>query len=111
MKNLLLSIGFALSLISCKSLPEISPKDGAIVVQSKQNITLWNDDHRSFNVILQNKNTKNSCEVYTVKHGVKKWISPSLLANKSLDFVVSSNSSVLIENFSDENVEITYTVK
>ena len=110
MKNLSLTIALVFLLVSCKTLPEITPKEGSFEVISKQNTTLWNENHATFSVHLQNTNTKNSCEVYIVKNGSKKWISPSLLANKSLDFNVPENASVFIENFSSENIKINYSI-
>ena len=110
MKNLILTIALVVASISCKSLPEITPKNGSIEVISNQNLTLWNTNHQSFSVRLENTNTKNSCEVYTIKNGAKKWISPSLLANKSLSFHVPANAAVFIENYSTENVKINYSI-
>ena len=110
MKKLSLAIALVVSFFSCKSLSEITPKEGTFEVVSKQNLTLWNENHQSFSLHLQNTNAQNSCELYTVKNGRKKWISPSLLANKSLDFDVPENASVLIENYSTENVKINYSI-
>ena len=110
MKNLCITIGLLVFAASCKSLPEINPKQGTISVETKSSKTLFDSEHQSFSIHFQNKNTKNSCEVYTIKNGIKKWISPSLLANKTLDFHVATNGSVFIENFSNENIEIQYTI-
>ena len=110
MKNLILAIILVVASISCKSLPEITPKKGSFEVNSNQNLTLWREKHQSFSVNLENTSTKNSCEVYTIKNGSKKWISPSLQANKSLYFNVPANASVFIENYSTENVKINYSI-
>ena len=110
MKNLILAFTLVVASICCKSLPEITPKKGSFDVNSNQNLTLWNTNHQSFLVRLENTSTKNSCEVYIIKNGSKKWISPSLLANKSLYFNVPTNASVFIENYSTDNVKINYSI-
>lgn len=97
--------------ISCKTYQEISPKTATIIVPAKGEIELFkNVEHNSFSINLVNKSTKNSCEAYTVKNGNRKWISPSLPVNGKLDFSVSSSASVVLQNYSDENISVVYTI-
>ncbi len=97
--------------ISCKTIQDISPKQGTIVVPAKGEIKMWgNLEHSSFSLKLENTSTKNSCEAYKVKNGNQKWISPSLLASKSLEFSIASNGYLLLQNFSDEEITINYII-
>lgn len=98
-------------LTSCKSVI-ISPKEGVIKVPAKGEIEMWKDlEHASFSLHLENKSLKNSCEVYNVSaFGSKKWISPSLLANKTLDFSIASNGSLLLQNYSNEEIIVNYKI-
>ena len=96
---------------SCKTYQDISPKTATIIVPAKGEIELFkNIEHSSFTINLVNQSTKNSCEAYTIKNGNRKWISPSLPINGKLDFSVSSSASVLLQNYSDENVSVVYTI-
>ncbi len=96
---------------SCKTAMDISPKTATIIVPSKGEIELFkNIEHNSFSINLVNKSTKNSCEAYTVKNGNRKWITPSLPVNGTLDFSVSSSAYVLLQNYSDENISVVYTI-
>lgn len=107
-KNLL--IVFFMLQFSCKSI-NISPKQGTVTVPAKGEIRIWeNIEHNSFVVHLENKSTTNSCEAYTVNNNYEKWIAPSLLAQSRLDFTVPSDGSILLKNFSDENLTINYTI-
>ena len=104
-------ITFMLSLFSCKIVQDISPKTATITVPAKGEIKLFATvEHPSFSINLTNKSIKNSCEAYVVKNEKQKWISPSLLANKQLNFSVSSSAYVLLKNFSDENISVVYTI-
>ncbi len=97
--------------LSCKSSQAISPKQGTINVPEKGEIKVWeNIEHDSFSLKLENTSTKNSCEAYKVKNGVEKWISPSLLANKSLEFSIASNGYLLLKNFSNEVITVNYLI-
>ena len=97
--------------ISCKTMQDISPKQGTIVVPAKGEIKMWeNIDHNSFSLELENTSTKNSCEAYKVKNGFQKWISPSLLANKSLEFSIASNGYLLLQNYSNEEITVKYSI-
>ncbi|WP_445453950.1 hypothetical protein [Flavobacterium sp. 25HG05S-40] len=96
--------------LSCKTV-NISPKQGTITVPAKGEIRIWeNLEHTSFSLHLENKSSTNSCEAYTVKNNTEKWISPSLLANGTLDFTVPSNGAVLLKNFSNESLTINYII-
>ena len=96
---------------SCKSAMDISPKSATINVPARGEIKLFdNIEHSFFSIILTNQSRKKSCEIYVVKNGVKKWITPSLLANKQLYFSISSSAYVLLENFSDENISVVYSI-
>lgn len=113
--NTFLKITALISLLffqfSCKTVQDISPKTATIIVPAKGEIKLFDAvEHDSFLINLTNKSTLNSCEAYVVKNENKKWISPSLLANKQLDFSVSSSAYVLLQNYSDENVSVVYTI-
>ncbi|WP_310379301.1 hypothetical protein [Flavobacterium sp.] len=97
--------------ISCKPVQDISPKQGTITVPAKGKIKMWNDlEHASFSLKLENTSTKNSCEAYKVKKGNQKWISPSLLANKSLEFSIATNGYLVLQNYSDEVITVKYTI-
>lgn len=98
--------------ISCKTYQDISPKTATIIVPAKGEIELFkNVEHNSFSINLKNQSIKNSCEAYTVKNGNRKWISPSLPVNGKLDFSVASAASILLQNYSDENISVVYTIK
>ena len=97
--------------ISCKSL-DINSKQGTFVVPAKGELRQWqNIEHNSFSLHLENKSVKNSCEAYKVTaNGNEKWISPSLLKGGTLDFTILSDGSLLLKNFSDENITVEYTI-
>ena len=97
--------------ISCKTYQDIAPKTATIIVPAKGEIKLFeNVNHNSLSLNLKNLSTKNSCEAFTVKNGNKKWISPSLPINGQLNFSVSSSAYVLLQNYSNENISIVYTI-
>lgn len=104
-------VAIVLFQVSCKTVQDISPNQGAIIVPAKGEIKLFdNIEHNSFSINLTNKSVKNSCEAYTVKNGNRKWISPSLPVNGTLNFSVSSSAYVLLQNYSDENISVVYTI-
>jgi hypothetical protein len=117
MKQLL----FALSILtiinySCKStgsIAAIQPKSGIIELPAKGEFRIWKDiSHPSFTVTLSNPAAVQSCEVYTVKSsGSEKWISPSLMAGKSLTVSVPSNGHLFFKNFNDNVLKIEYKVE
>ena len=105
------AIVFVFFQFSCKTYQDIVPKTATIIIPAKGEIVLFeNIEHASFTINLQNFSTKNSCEAYTIKNGNKKWISPSLPVNGKLDFYVSSDASVLLQNYSDENISLVYII-
>ena len=105
-------IAMVLLHVSCKSLQEISPKQGEIIVPAKGEIRMWDKiEHGSFSLKLENTSTKNSCEAYKVKNGFQRWISPSLLANKSLEFSIATNVHLLLQNYSDEVITVKYLIQ
>lgn len=114
MKNLIkiTAIVYVLFLqISCKTYQDVSPKMATIIVPAKGEIELFkNVEHASFRIYLTNQSTKNSCEAFTIKNGNRNWISPSLPVNGKLDFSVSSSASILLQNYSDENISVVYTI-
>lgn len=114
MKNvlkILFLVVVTFSQLSCKTQIDISPSTATVIVPAKGELKLFDNTlHDSFSINLKNKSTKNSCEVYKVKNGSKKWISPSLPVNGELNFSVAKNGSILIENYSDENISILYTI-
>ncbi|MBC7606403.1 MAG: hypothetical protein H7199_05560 [Burkholderiales bacterium] len=98
--------------ISCKSTQDISPKQGILIVPAKGEIRMWDNlEHGSLSLKLVNTSTKNSCEAYQVKQGNQKWISPSLLANKSLEFSIAANGHLLLKNYSAEVITVKYTIQ
>lgn len=98
--------------ISCKTVQDISPKQGTVIVPAKGEIRMWDNlEHGSFSLKLENTSTKNSCEAYKVKNRNQKWISPSLLANKSLEFSIAANGHLLLQNYSDEVITVKYTIQ
>lgn len=114
MKNLIKSILVIILIAfqtSCKSV-DISPKEGVIKVPPKGELRMWqNLEHSSFSLHLENNSVKNSCEAYKVSSfGSRKWISPSLLANKTLDFSIPSNGSLLLQNYSNEEITVNYKI-
>jgi hypothetical protein len=114
MKNIFYITAIIITLlfqISCKSRIDISPKKATVLVPANSELRLFEDtEHFPFSIQLINRSVKNSCEAYTVKNDSKKWISPSLLANDQLAFNVGYNRSVLLKNFSDENIYVTYII-
>jgi hypothetical protein len=117
MKQLLFSL-LILTIItySCKStgsIAAIQPKSGIIELPSKGEFRIWKDiSHPSFTVILTNPAAVQSCEVYTVKFsGSEKWISPSLIAGKSLTVSVPANGHLFFKNFNDNVLRIEYKVE
>lgn len=100
---------------SCKvgsGLTAIQPKSGNIEIPQKGEIRVWqNIKHSSFNVVLTNPSTTQSCELYYVKSdGNEKWVSPSLLANKSLTVSIPTDGHLFIKNFNPNSLTIKYTI-
>lgn len=112
---------FALLLIcssifsSCSPSQDITtilPKSGTIEIPAKGAFRMWKDSkHGSFTVALTNTSPNQSVELYKVKvDGNEKWISPSLLANSSLEVRIPANGHLLIKNFNDNTFMITYKI-
>ena len=101
---------------SCKStgsMSAIQPKSGTIELPAKGELRIWrNTVHPSFTVTLTNPAEKQSCEVYKVTgNGNEKWVSPSLLAGKSLTIAVPANGHLFFKNFNDNVLKIEYKVE
>jgi hypothetical protein len=115
MKNVFLALfGIVIMFCSCKSntgLSTVYPKTGVIEIPSKGELRIWNDSsHTSFSVTLTNNSTNQSCEVYKVKDGKENWISPSLMAGKTMDVSVASNGHLYFKNFNNNVLKINYTI-
>jgi hypothetical protein len=114
MKNIFYTTAIIIVLllqVSCKSQMDISPRKATVLVPAKGELRLFeNSEHYPFSIQLINRSLKNSCEAFTVKNDSEKWISPSLLANDQLAFNVGYNGSVLLKNFSKENIYVTYII-
>ena len=100
---------------SCKSTGSISaiqPKSGIIELPAKGEFRIWKDImHPGFTVTVSNPAANQSCEVYKVKeNGSEKWISPSLMAGKSITITVPSNGHLFFKNFNDNILKIEYKV-
>jgi len=101
---------------SCKStgtMAAIQPKNGIIELPAKGELRIWrNTLHPSFTVTLTNPADTQSCEVYKVTdNGNEKWISPSLIAGKSLIISVPANGHLFFKNFNDNVLTIEYKVE
>jgi hypothetical protein len=106
---------FSISLFSCSSsqnLTNIVPKSGTIEIPAKGEFRIWKDiEHGSFTVTTTNSSPSQSVELYKVKsNGAEKWISPSLLANTSLEIDIPANGHLLIKNFNDNAFTVTYKI-
>jgi hypothetical protein len=117
MKQVISSV-FLLSLLfaSCSTsqgLTNIQPKSGTIEIPAKGEFRMWKGiAHSSFTVTLTNSSVTQSCELYKVKNnGTEKWVSPSLLANTSLEVDIPVDGHLFIKNFNDNVFSITYKVQ
>ena len=117
MKQVLFAlIVFTSILFSCKSTGStaaIQPKSGTIELPAKGELRIWNDvTHPSFSVTLTNNSATQSCEVYKVtSSGNEKWVTPSLLAGKSLTITVPANGHLFFKNFNENVLKIEYKVE
>lgn len=67
--------------------------------------------HGRFTVKIMNTDPKQSVELYTVKsNGSEKWVSPSLLANSSLNVTIPSDGHLFIKNFNPNTFKVSYTI-
>lgn len=117
MKQIISSL-FLLSLLfaSCSTsqgITNIQPKSGSIEIPAKGEFRIWKGlAHGSFTVTLTNPSATQSCELYKVKsNGSEKWVSPSLLANTSLDVTIPADGHLFIKNFNDNVFTVTYKVR
>jgi hypothetical protein len=117
MKRLTLAVFTIIAIaVSCKSsgsMTAIQPKQGAIDLPEKGDFRIWKDlTHPSFTVTLSNPSTSQSCEIYTVKNNWnEKWVSPSLLAGKTLTVRVPANGHLLFKNFNPNTLKINYKIE
>ncbi len=111
--RLLVIITIACSCKSTGSMNAIQPKNGTIELPTKGEFRIWKDIvHPSFSVTLSNPSATQSCEVYTVKSsGSEKWISPSLMAGKTLTIIVPANGHLFFKNFNPNILKIDYKVE
>lgn len=117
MKHLTIAIATLLLInLSCKStgsMSNIQPKSGTMELPAKGEYRIWrNVDHPGFSVKLTNPSATQSCEVYKVTaSGNEKWISPSLMAGKSLTISVPASGHLFFKNFNDNVLKIDYVVE
>lgn len=116
--NLLFTILITCStiLIGCSSshgITNIKPKTGTIEIPAKGEFRMWKDvKHGSFTVTLTNSSSTQSVELYKVKSdGNEKWISPSLLANSSLEVTIPADGHLFLKNFNSDKFAITYKIQ
>jgi hypothetical protein len=100
------------SCTSTGSMAAIEPQSGTIALPEKGEYRIWNNStHPAFSVTLTNPSTSQSCEVYTVKqNGHEKWVSPSLMAGKSLTVTVPANGHLFFKNFNPNTLDISYKI-
>lgn len=116
MKHLVFTAAlFSITLFGCsssKDLSKIIPKSGTIEIPAKGEFRMWKDiEHAAFTVTVTNSSANQSVELYRVKSsGAEKWISPSLLANSSLEVDIPSDGHLFIKNFNDNVFTITYKI-
>lgn len=103
----------AMSCNSSQNLVNIQPQMGNLEIPAKGELRVWKDlKHASFDVVLTNANTAQSCEAYYVKRdGTEKWISPSLLANSKLTVHIPSDGHLFLKNFNPNTFTIAYEIK
>ncbi len=113
MKKLFFIISTLVVFASCtRNLVAIEPKSGIIEIPAKGEFRIWKDiTHESFTVKITNNDPKQSVELYTVKSsGSEKWVSPSLLANSSLEVSIPSDGHLFIKNFNPNSFKISYKI-
>jgi hypothetical protein len=73
---------------------------------------MWKDvPHGSFTVTITNSSPIQSVELYRVKRdGNEKWVSPSLLANTSLNVTIPADGHLFIKNFNPNIFTVTYKI-
>jgi hypothetical protein len=115
MKKLFAMLLCGIIFISCSSLQgavNIEPKTGTIEISANGEFRMWKDiKHASFTVLITNLSPTQSVELYKVKsNGNEKWVSPSLLANSSLEVTIPANGHLFIKNFNPNVFVITYKI-
>lgn len=97
---------------SYHGITNIQPKEGSIDINASAELRVWNDvKHGSFTVMLTNSSPRQSVELYKVSsNGNEKWVSPSLLANTSLEVTIPADGHLLIKNFNTNTFTITYKI-
>jgi hypothetical protein len=101
---------------SCKStgaMATIQPKYGTIDLPATGELRMWRDVvHPSFNVTLTNNASNQSCELYKVTDNRnEKWISPSLMAGKSITVSIPANGHLFLKNFNPNVLKIEYKIE
>jgi hypothetical protein len=110
---LLLAACIFTSCSTSNGVANIQPKSGNIEIPAKGEFRMWKDiQHGSFSVVITNSSASQSVELYKVKSsGNEKWISPSLLANSSLNITIPADGHLLIKNFNDNAFIVTYKIE
>ncbi len=100
------------SCASSQGITNIQPKSGKIEIPAKGEFRMWKDvKHGSFTVTITNSSANQSVELYKVKSdGKEKWISPSLLANSSLEVTIPADGHLFIKNFNPNTFTIKYKI-
>jgi hypothetical protein len=114
MKKLnLVLVAIVLLVTACsRNLIAIEPKAGFIEIPAKGEFRIWKGiEHASFSVKITNTDPKQSVELYTVKStGAEKWVSPSLLANSSLELTIPADGHLFIKNFNPNTFKVSYQI-
>ncbi len=110
--NFLAITMIAVACNSSRNLANIQPKSGSLEIPASGELRVWKDVvHPSFDVVLTNNTTNQTCEVYYVKKdGTEKWISPSLQAQKTLTVGIPTDGHLFIKNFNPSNITINYKI-
>ena len=105
-------IVIAVACNSSRNLTNIQPKLGNLEIPAKGELRVWKDiKHPSFDVVLTNANTNQSCEIYYVKsNGTEKWINPSLKASSSQTVSIPTDGHLFIKNFNPNTLTISYKI-
>jgi hypothetical protein len=113
-KPILTILSIAILTTSCTihNLTNIQPKSGSLEIPVKGEVRIWeNIEHTRFDVVLINTNATQSCEVYYVKgSGTEKWISPSLIAKRSLKVTIPRYGYLLLKNPNSDKLVVEYKV-
>ena len=116
MKQLsLMLLLYSTIIFSCSSsngIANIDPKTGSIEIPPRGEFRMWKDTkHGNFRVMLTNLSANQSVELYKVKSdGNESWISPSLLANSSMNVLIPADGHLFIKNFNPNTFTLTYKI-